>query len=269
MRNDMFYGVQFAQARYELQQNAGGNVETVGVVENSEAFETSGAGQVNEEKFDLIITNSASQYIEEGIDENHAIGHWTTISYEYAGTEIGDDIYLVIGKYCNEFVVENHIWKLEKVNWEESYRCGPWKVGEDNNFENYLKNPSGWAIEMPELVSLENMETSAKTMEILKLRNEIMGDIIYKLDTLKDAKTLLVTSPVVKMSNSLDEAEVFISVNRIDECDESKVQSTRGSIFLKLEVDEKIEVDEAVDGKWSVKEQNWYNYATLEPWQIA
>lgn len=239
----MFYGVQFAQARYELEQNAREPVER--------------------------ITNSASQYIEEGIDENHAIGHWTTITYEYAGAEIGDDIYLVIGKYCNEFVVENHIWKLEKVNWEEAYRCGPWKVGEDKNFQEYLKNPSGWAPEMPELVSFENMEASDKTIEILKLRNKIMGELIYKLDALKDAKTLLATSPVVKMSDSLDMAEVFISVNRIDECGKDKVQSTRGSLFLKVEAAEIDEADEAYERKWSVVEQKWYNYASLEAWNLV
>lgn len=256
MRNDTFYGVQFAQSVYELKQKA--------VLDSK-----------------LTVNNSTTQYIEQGVDENHAIGHWTTIFYDFDNTDVGSNIYLVIGIYENEFVLENHIWKLQKSNWKECYKCGPWKVGEDNKLSSYLKAPEAWVPEIPELVSLENLEVSSRTMEILALRNDILGsftsfnngrDLSWvdalcteevageARELLSKVETLLVTSPVLKMSDDLKKVEAFFSMNVLSKYGENQIVSTRGSLRLLLEKRK---------SGWKVYDLSWYDYISLEPWEIA
>lgn len=291
MRKDSFYGVQFAQSLYDQLWKCSRFLEIyerVFIHSNEVSVKMGGfykgAEQVKkffddiakrtEENGGLLrLDIPTTQYIEEGIDEEHVIGHWTTVSFEFDNPAPGNNIYCTIGKYKNEFVLENNVWKMKSLCYEHFYKLGPWKTTEDQNMGLYLKNPKEWIKVLPELSALNQLDASAKTMEILNLRNILLkaagifnqtGELIMGKEHCKsflaNVRTLLVTSPVIKMSDAMDDADAFFSVSALAEDGAKMYKNTRGSLGLKLS---------KCGDEWKIKDLKWYNYATLSPWPLC
>jgi len=171
--------------------------------------------------------------------------------------------------------LENNIWQLKEVSWRPLYKCGPFVTSEDQNFSAYRKQPETWLGELPSLYSLENMKVSEKTLEILNLRNDLLG-LASRFNErgmtdspripergkkmLKDVRSLLVTSPVIKMTDELDRASAFLSVTVLKQIDAGHIQNTRGSIALSLT---------KMKNGWEILDFEWFDYATLDPWPLS
>lgn len=230
----------------------------------------------------------ATQYIEPGDDGTMAIGHYLVFTKRIQRTGNGNRFVTSIGRFTNGFVMEENIWKLKSVCFETVCEFEAFPEQPDQNLALCRENPQAWLEEIPELKSLCTAEASRPAEEILALRNEIfswfhlwqeermraqnapfvnryfpcaeeeaweaISGMMHKL------RYMLITSPVLTMSEDCSEAEAFFSTSNLYEYEEGALVDTRGGIFMRLH---------NCDGEWQIREFGWYPYASLEPWNVV
>ncbi len=298
MRADIYYGVQFAQSLYLLLWQSG-RIEEIpkrvfSIKENVqvhydgtetcmgqkavEGFFYKMTEKTRENEGFLRMDMPATQFIEMTEDGTTAIGHWTTMTRILEGQIPGGDFDLIIGQFTNEFVLEDDIWKLKSVCWEEKDKVASWTATPDMNLESYQKEPRAWIDEIPALTSLSMEGVTDRTIEIIKLRNEVhkwlyefncdqpleSGEICLpkEMDSriwemLENCMYILATSPVISLNDEMTKAEGFWSVTLLKRNDLGKIVHIRGGMHLVLDRE---------GAGWSLTNFTWNPYATLDAW---
>ena len=298
MSGSLYYGVQFAQSLYNLLWECGRMEETPDRVfaartDISSSYEgclCNGREDVRilyREYVHRLEENGgfcrvdlpASPYVEASTDGSEAVLHSLTMTKQLERTGSGEQIRTRIGRFTNSFVPEDGIWKLRDFRWEPLCEFEADSVTPDMNLEKYRKDPKAWIRELPSLKPLRDEGVTRKTAEILFLRNEILSwfcrpaeqeqtaDISCATDGVRSeleafmqsSPYILVTSPVLRMSEDLKMAEAFFSASAFGETTGNCMIDTRGSLDIHLVND---------DDGWTVSRFGWYPYASLEPWTV-
>ena len=153
----------------------------------------------------------------------------------------------------------------------------PYNETPDMNLENYRKDPAGWLAELPELPVISDRGITERTLQTLRLRNEILSWFYrFSCETdrttlfpcrsektqeqiraaLSDSRFILATSPVIRMDPNLKHAEAFFSVTLLEDTSPDCMTYTRGSIFTTLEKGQE---------NFEILDFSWYPYASLDP----
>ena len=225
----------------------------------------------------LRVDMPATQWIEASEDGQSAAGRWITMTRKITPSEKGNLYSIGIGAFENTFVRCGGSWKIKSIRYTTLQEFAPYDETPDMNLENYRKNPAGWLPELPELPMISDRGMTERTLQILRLRNEILSWFYrYSCETsgtavfpcrsknaqdqiraaLSDSSFILATSPVIRMERDLTKAEAFFSVTLIKDTSSDSMTYVRGSIFITLEKGKK---------SFEILDFSWYPYASLDP----
>lgn len=298
-RGDAYYGIQFAMSLYvllwqctrmdEIPHQVFVSDTDISVCYQEKPYRGSKAVQdffsgIKDQTIEiggfLRMDMPATQSIVFCEDGNTAVGNWLTMTSEIHTSTEGNRFGVSIGKFTIQFTCEQGIWKMKQLCWEVLQKFVPFQETPDQHLEAYRKDPKAWLSPLPQLQQLSGQETDLSTAETLALRNQLLsrlflfhenhdlsGSISCNTQTAlqqikefqKNAAYILATSPVIRMGETLRNAEAFFSVTLLKEdLNSENMTHTRGGLYLCLEKE--------ADG-WSVCRFEWCPYATLEPWQ--
>ena len=225
----------------------------------------------------LRVDMPATQWIEESEDGMTSTGRWITMTRQIKPSDAGSQYCISIGAYENTFVRCGGSWKIKSIRYRKLQEFVPYNETPDMNLENYRKDPAGWLAELPELPVISDRGITERTLQTLRLRNEILSWFYrFSCETdrttlfpcrsektqeqiraaLSDSRFILATSPVIRMDPNLKHAEAFFSVTLLEDTSPDCMTYTRGSIFTTLEKGQE---------NFEILDFSWYPYASLDP----
>ncbi len=232
-----------------------------------------------------------SQYIRV-CEENTvmASGEWITMSAviegpAYGNTEPPWPYSYQIGIYHNTFIKENGEWRLQNLDWRPLISVGEdWKMNPKTCVGLYYSNPEKWPkpfekhsfdFEPPGLRDEANIQVRSMLFHFAHEftyhgKSAVRDDIFQKdaqegvLAMLPDERngfngTLLLTSPIVQISEDLEQASMFMNTGVISPNGDTVIHR-KGRICTTLK---------RYNSRWKFDTFQWYCYASLEPWKLT
>lgn len=237
-----------------------------------------------------IIRNDlpTSQYICVDEDGCAATGKWITMSAVIEGPAYGNmeppyPYPYYIGIFENRYIKENGEWRIKTLNWKPLLELGDWTMNPKTCIGLYYSDPEKWprpfekhSFDFDEPTAVDNANIDVRTL-CFRFAHEFaakgkravneeffteqgMADALAMLPEEKNGfyGALLLTSPIVRISETLDSAEIFLSTGVLTPNGDSVIHS-KGRICAKAT---------ACSGNWKIAEWKWYSYASLEPWPV-
>lgn len=232
----------------------------------------------------------ASQYIQVMEDKMTAKASWITMSAEILGPAYGNEeppypYPYHIGIYQNIFVKEKEEWRLKHLDWKPLIDVGEnWRMNPKTCVGLYYSNPEKWpgpfekhsyVFEEPTSKDDANIQVRTRLFQFAHEftywgKRAVTEDMFLPeaaeqvCSILPETKsgfhgTMLLTSPIVSLSEDLEQAEMFMNTALILP-DGDFVIHSKGRICTRLK---------RIRGKWKFETFQWYKYASLDPWKMT
>lgn len=298
------FGVQFAQGQYLMHWEAAKIpeiFEKLFVHDNDVSVDYESLGSANgreevkaffEQLDEMRKTNGGllrldlphTQKITVDDDGCHATGEWETMTFRVMGAAFGNDLVeapldYAIGRYQNRFALEDGLWKIQSIHWEQVLAFGDWKAKDATKV---YGRPYPEPFE--ELSAVDDETSSAEAVTICNIRNQALSffhdfnriglaaiDDRFSEDAAREARrmlasedlvpgytgTVLATSPIVALEEK--RARLYLHIARILPTGDMEISHSQGRICAGLILD---------GDTWTFSEFWWYRYATLLPWKV-
>ena len=304
MKCSEYFGVQFAQGQYVMHWEARAFDSIVDklFVRNlpiSVEYEGLGIASGREETYEffkrieemsrkngglLRLDMPHTQKITVAADGKTAEGEWETMTFRVMGAAFGNDpvqapLDYAIGRYRNQFALEDGLWKIQSIRWKPVLEFGHWKTKDASKvygrpypspFERLRPVDDDSA--SPEAVLNCNVRNQAMTFfhdfnhkGLAAIDHRFSEDAARQARRMLEAPykiagyegSVLATSPIVTVEGN--RARLYLNIGRILPVNNSEIAHSRGRVCAELSL---------TGEQWHFDEFVWYRYATMEPWPV-